>query len=286
MNTLSALLNFFSLSRPSNGSSSQEGFSYRREVDGLRALAVVPVVLFHAKFPLFAGGFVGVDIFFVISGYLITSILITDFAAGRYSVAQFYERRIRRILPALVFVILACLPLAWLWMLPSQMKNFSQSIVSSLLFSSNILFWLESGYFASDVDEKPLLHTWSLAVEEQFYIVFPILLFFLWRRSPRTTAISIWSVLLFSIALSEWGWRNDPTANFYLTPSRIWELLAGALTALWLRDRVVASHQALLAGTLRHFTINTFVRFNYPVPEFLYFGACRRHGFDSRFCTP
>ena len=127
---------------------------YRAEIDGLRALAVVPVILFHAGFEAFSGGFVGVDVFFVISGYLITTILIEDIEAGRFSILHFYERRARRILPALFLVMLVCIPFAWLWMLPDQMKDFSQSVVAVSLFASNILFWRESGYFAAAAEKN------------------------------------------------------------------------------------------------------------------------------------
>ena len=151
---------------------------YRAEIDGLRALAVVPVILFHAGFELFSGGFVGVDVFFVISGYLITTILINDIEQKRFSILYFYERRARRILPALFFVMVVCIPFAWIWMLPSQMKDFSQSIIAVSLFLSNILFWKETDYFGLNAEEKPLLHTWSLAVEEQYYILFPIFIIF------------------------------------------------------------------------------------------------------------
>ena len=143
---------------------------YRPEIDGLRAVAVIPVVLYHAGFSLFSGGYVGVDVFFVISGYLITTILINDLAHGRFSLWRFYERRARRILPALSVVIAASIPFAWMWMLPMQFKDFAQSIAAVSLFASNILFWQESGYFAAAAEQKPLLHTWSLAVEEQYYV--------------------------------------------------------------------------------------------------------------------
>lgn len=154
--------------------------NYRPEIDGLRALAVVPVILFHAGFELFSGGFVGVDVFFVISGYLITTILIEDIENNRFSIVNFYKRRARRILPALFFVMLVCILFAWMWMAPSQMRDFSQSLVAVSLFASNILFWRKSGYFDADADEKPLLHTWSLAVEEQYYVLFPIFLVLAW----------------------------------------------------------------------------------------------------------
>ena len=132
---------------------------YRAEIDGLRALAVLPVILFHAGFEWFSGGYIGVDVFFVISGYLITTIIISEMAEGRFSIVNFYERRARRILPALFFVMAACLPFAWLWLTPSDLKDFGQSLVAVSTFSSNILFWLESGYFDTAAELKPLLHT-------------------------------------------------------------------------------------------------------------------------------
>src|SRR5688500_18092988 len=149
---------------------------YRREIDGLRAVAVLPVILFHAGFQTFGGGFVGVDVFFVISGYLITSIILTEKQAGTFSLVKFYERRARRILPALFLVMLSCLPFAWLWLLPSDMKDFSKSVTYVSVFASNVLFYKQSGYFDTVNEMKPLLHTWSLAVEEQYYLFFPLFL--------------------------------------------------------------------------------------------------------------
>ena len=150
--------------------------SYRPEIDGLRALAVIPVIFFHAGFEAFGGGFVGVDVFFVISGYLITSIISSDIDQGNFSFLKFYERRARRILPALFAVMFFCIPFSYLFMLPSQLKDFSQSLIAVVFFASNVLFFRESGYFGAVAEEKPLLHTWSLSVEEQFYVVFPLLL--------------------------------------------------------------------------------------------------------------
>jgi peptidoglycan/LPS O-acetylase OafA/YrhL len=204
---------------------------YRREVDGLRAIAVLPVILFHAGFSVFSGGYIGVDVFFVISGYLITSILISELEQGNFSIARFYERRARRILPALFFVMAACLPFAYMWMLPTQLKDFAQSLVAVVFFASNILFWRESGYFAADAELKPLLHTWSLAVEEQYYLLFPVFLLLTWRFGRSRV---FWSVVVISVAsllIAEWGWRNKPSANFYLAPTRAWELLAGSICA-------------------------------------------------------
>ena len=153
-------------------------FSYRKEIDGLRALAVVPVLLFHAGFSIFSGGFIGVDIFFVISGYLISSIILSEHSRGSFSFGSFYKRRVRRILPALFLIIFACLPAAWLLMPPSSLESFALSIISVVLFISNFWFFSQSGYFTIISEEMPLLHTWSLAVEEQFYIFFPIFLIF------------------------------------------------------------------------------------------------------------
>ncbi|MEM8750013.1 MAG: acyltransferase family protein [Pseudomonadota bacterium] len=208
---------------------------YRREVDGLRAVAVVPVILFHAGFDTFGGGFVGVDVFFVISGYLITTIILNELDAGRFSLLNFYERRARRILPALFFVMLVCLPFAWAWLMPGDMKDFAQSIVAVSTFSSNILFWQESGYFDTASELKPLLHTWSLAVEEQYYIIFPVFLMLIWQFGRRAVVIVLGLFFALSLGLAQWGAHNSPTAAFYLLPMRGWELLIGAFVAFWLQ---------------------------------------------------
>lgn len=205
---------------------------YRADIDGLRTVAVLPVLFHHAEFSWISGGFVGVDIFFVISGFLITSILMSDIDAGRFSILNFYERRARRILPALTAVIVFCIPFALMLMTPEEFKDFSQSLIATLLFVSNILFWLETGYFHPDAEEKPLLHTWSLAIEEQYYIFLPIFLFLMWRYQRRYLLASIIVIAVASLAFSEWGWRNAPTANFYLIFSRAWELFAGSICAL------------------------------------------------------
>ena len=210
---------------------------YRREIDGLRAVAVVPVILFHAGMSVFSGGYVGVDVFFVISGYLITSILIAELEQGTFSIARFYERRARRILPALFLVMLCCMPFAWMWMLPSELRDFSQSIVAVVFFASNILFWRQEGYFEPAAELKPLLHTWSLAVEEQYYLVFPVFLLLAWRFGRNRVFWAVCAIAAISLLASEWGWRNRPSANFYLAPTRIWELLIGSMCAFWLTGR-------------------------------------------------
>lgn len=214
-----------------NGDSAVSSLSYRPEIDGLRALAVVPVILFHAGFHVFSGGFIGVDVFFVISGYLITGILLADCSKGQFSIARFYERRARRILPALFCVIVACLPFAWFSMLPEELARFGKSILAVIGFASNITFWLEEGYFSSGSELKPLLHTWSLAVEEQFYILFPLVLYLIRNASRRIQTLLIGAAALASFALCEMAAYHFQTANFYLAPTRAWELLCGSLCA-------------------------------------------------------
>lgn len=208
---------------------------YRAEIDGLRAVAVVPVILFHAGCDLFSGGFVGVDIFFVISGYLITSIIIEDLENECFSIANFYERRARRILPALFLVMLAIIPFAVFMFTKDQLIGFAKSLISTSLFSSNVLFWSESGYFEANSLLKPLIHTWSLAVEEQYYLVFPLLLFGLWKFCRKKVFWVIFSIGVFSFLLSEWSSSNYPEANFFLLHTRAWELLAGSITALFIQ---------------------------------------------------
>jgi peptidoglycan/LPS O-acetylase OafA/YrhL len=207
---------------------------YRPEIDGLRAVAVLPVILFHAGLSTFSGGYVGVDVFFVISGFLITSILIQDLQEGRFSIIRFYERRARRILPALFFVMLCCLPFAYAWMPPDKLADFGKSIVAVCLFVSNILFWRQENYFAATAEEKPLLHTWSLAVEEQYYLLFPLVLFVLWRFGRNPVFYCVMALAVLSLLLNEWALRNPDitnTARFYLAPTRAWELLAGSICA-------------------------------------------------------
>lgn len=241
---------------------------YRAEVDGLRAVAVIPVILFHAGFELFSGGFVGVDIFFVISGYLITTILIDDLENKRFSIVHFYERRARRILPALFFVMLCCIPFGWLWMLPREFKDFSESLSAVSLFISNFLFWSESDYFATAAEKKPLLHTWSLAVEEQYYVLFPIFLFLMWRFGKNRVFWMILVTTACSLALSEWGWRNQATANFYLAPTRAWELFAGSIASFIVQKHGVKPNNtlALLGFSAIAFSIFVYDE-NTPFPS-------------------
>lgn len=209
---------------------------YRPEIDGLRAIAVVAVVLYHAEFVFlgvnpFKGGFIGVDIFFVISGYLITSIIVREMSEGKFSFTSFYERRARRILPALFTVILTSIPFALIYMLPKAMKEYAGSVLSALAFGSNIWFWQEDSYTAELSALKPFLHTWTLSVEEQFYVIFPIVLLLLWRFARRYITSIFVLVFLFSLQLAHSGSANYVDATFYLLPTRGWELLAGAILA-------------------------------------------------------
>jgi peptidoglycan/LPS O-acetylase OafA/YrhL len=208
--------------------------NYRPQIDGLRAVAVVPVILFHAGFTSFRGGFVGVDVFFVISGYLITTIILAELEQGRFSLVGFYERRARRILPALFLVTLTCVPIAWFWLLPGDMKDFSQSLIAVSALASNILFWVESGYFDAASETKPLLHTWSLAVEEQYYLLFPPFLMLLWRLGKRWILVSLGLLFITSLAVAQWAVSARLAAAFYLLPTRGWELLMGAFAAFYL----------------------------------------------------
>jgi len=212
--------------------------NYRAEIDGLRSVAVIPVILFHAGFETFSGGFVGVDIFFVISGYLITSIILAEMDKDKFSLAKFYERRARRILPALFAVMAASIPFAWMWMLPQDLKDFAQSLMAVPVFASNFLFLSESGYFDTQTDLKPLLHTWSLAVEEQYYLLFPLFLMLCWNYGKRRIVITLVFVTIASLLLAHWGAYNKPSATFYLLPMRIWEILLGSLCAFYLASSV------------------------------------------------
>ncbi|MEM1414737.1 MAG: acyltransferase family protein [Myxococcota bacterium] len=206
--------------------------AYRADIDGLRAVAVLPVLFFHTDLPGARGGYVGVDVFFVISGFLITSILQKEIQAGRFSIVRFYERRVRRLWPALVAVIAFTTVGAWFLLLPTLLKDYGQSLVAVTVFASNVLFYLEAGYFDGPAEEKPLLHTWSLAVEEQFYLFFPLLLVFLHRRSAKLVAPTLGAIFVVSLGGSVLKLPSDPSLVFYQLPFRAWELLVGGLLAI------------------------------------------------------
>jgi len=248
---------------------------YRAEIDGLRALAVLPVILFHAGFQSFTGGFVGVDVFFVISGYLITSIIISEKEQGVFTLLGFYERRIRRILPALIVVVVSCVPFAILWLVPQDLTDFSQSVVAVSLFSSNILFYLKTGYFDSASELKPLLHTWSLAVEEQYYLLYPIFILSIWRWGKRAVVLILFALASLSLLLAQWGAVSEPVATFFLLPARGWELLIGALAAFsvstWkgkqIKSRIVPEVLAIVGALLILYAVIVFNKHT-PFPSF------------------
>ncbi len=223
--------------------------TYREDVDCLRAVAVLAVIGFHWQIAGFGGGFVGVDVFFVISGYLITRLIAGELFAGTFTFAGFYLRRARRLLPALYATVFVSAIVGWFVLLPPAMIDFGRSAVSVFVFASNILFWRETGYFDQPAAGKPLLHTWSLAVEEQFYLVVPALLWLL-VRAYRDRRLKIATVLiavaLLSFAFSCWQTVYAPSAAFYLSPGRAWEFLLGA--GLLLVERKTASIAAFVAG--------------------------------------
>lgn len=242
-------LNFttiFRLKKPWSLALKKPIMNHRREIDGLRALAVIPVILFHAGFEAFSGGFIGVDVFFVISGYLITIIIIDELESGKFSICNFYERRARRILPALFLVMAVCIPFAWLWLMPSDMKNFSESLITVSVFLSNIQFWLESGYFDTAVELKPLLHTWSLAVEEQFYLLFPLFLILTWTLGRKWVVTILILIAAASLIGAHWGALNKPAATFFLLFTRSWELEIGSFIAFYSSKRPLPTYNPIL----------------------------------------
>lgn len=206
--------------------------TYRADIDGLRAVAVTGVILAHLHSPYFPGGFVGVDIFFVISGYLITRLIVNEIDNGRFSIASFYERRARRILPALFFMLMCVTIAASIVMLPSTFRVFGASVTSASISMANVYFWYLGGYFTVAMSSRPLLHTWSLGVEEQYYIVFPILLILMRRYSKLSWTALIFPLMLMSLIFSVSQTYVAPRAAFYLPLSRFWELALGSLVAV------------------------------------------------------
>jgi peptidoglycan/LPS O-acetylase OafA/YrhL len=203
---------------------------YRPDIDGLRAVAVLSVVIFHAFPHSLRSGFIGVDIFFVISGYLISSIIFENIDRGSFSFGEFYGRRIKRIFPALTLVLLSCLTFGWFGLLGDEFKQLGKHMAAGAGFVSNFFLWQEVGYFNNAAETKPLLHLWSLAIEEQFYIFWPLLVWLTWKRKALFLAVFA-TLLLGSFAYNVHLVRVDPTATFYSPATRIWELLTGVLLA-------------------------------------------------------
>ncbi|MFA6226943.1 MAG: acyltransferase family protein [Candidatus Paceibacterota bacterium] len=204
--------------------------NYRKDIDGLRALAVLLVIIFHAFPTILAGGFIGVDIFFVISGYLISGIILKALENNQFSYIDFYRRRIKRIFPSLILVLIACLIAGWFLLFSGEYASLGKNIASGAGFIANIIYWLESGYFDISSTLKPLIHLWSLGVEEQFYILWPILLVFIYKKIKRIPQ-TIFIILLISFFLNIYLGFKSPATAFYLPFTRFWELMGGALLA-------------------------------------------------------
>jgi len=251
--------------------------NYRPDVQGLRAIAVLPVLAFHVGFSAVPGGFVGVDVFFVISGYLITQLLQRDIGSGQFSLAGFYERRIRRIAPALVAMLLITFALGAYYDLPDELVTLSKSLLAAAASASNLYFWTQSGYFDADSTGSPLLHTWSLAVEEQFYLLWPLYLFWVqryWKRWLIPLTIAITAV---SLAVAAWGAFRQPAATFYMPYTRLWELSAGGLIALGALPTIrgPATREALSALGIVLIVASVFlIRSSMPFPGLMAMPPC------------
>jgi len=233
--------------------------NYRPEIDGLRAIAILPVILFHAGISLFSGGFVGVDVFFVISGYLITSIIYSELVLKKFSYSNFYLRRIRRILPALFFMVFVSIVLSFFALVPFQMVDFSESVFATAIGLSNFYFMSQINYFAGDAELQPLLHTWSLAIEEHYYLLFPFLLSLAYKKKLNILLL-ILILILFSFLISEVGRYYHSDRNFFITFSRFWELGVGSAIA------IILSHQEIRKNNL--FAVIGFIMIILPI--FLY----------------
>lgn len=203
---------------------------YRPDIDGLRAIAVLSVVAFHAFPDWMKGGFIGVDIFFVISGFLISTIIFENLDKGTFSFAEFYARRIKRIFPALILVLLATYAFGWIALFADEYKQLGKHITAGAGFISNLVLWSEAGYFDNSADTKPLLHLWSLGIEEQFYIIWPLLLWLAWKRNFNLLAMLLF-IGFVSFALNVMEVRQDAVTAFYSPQTRFWELLGGGLLA-------------------------------------------------------
>lgn len=226
---------------------------YRADIDGLRALAILSVIVFHAFPHSLPGGFIGVDIFFVISGFLISTIIFRSIQNGNFSFAEFYAHRIKRIFPALIVVLTACYTFGWLTLLPDEFKQLGKHIAASTGFAQNFILWKEVGYFDTAADLKPLLHLWSLAIEEQFYLIFPVLIFAIWRIGLNVLSV----VLVFglvSFSLNIFDITANPTKTFFMLHTRAWELLAGSVLA-YLQFFKTIKFSAWMQNFIRHQTI-------------------------------
>lgn len=241
----------------SQSSQHNVNIKYRADIDGLRALSIVAVVAFHAYPEWITGGFVGVDVFFVISGFLISSIIFAGLDNGDFSFADFYARRAKRIFPALILVLLASLVAGWLFLLPEEYKQLGKHVVASVVFAQNIALWKETGYFDSGIESKPIMHLWSLGIEEQFYLIFPFLVWGLWRFQFKPLILVV-LLLVVSFGGNLQMLEADPAGAFFLPHTRFWELMAGSLLAYW-RFKPVSNEirENRLAGFLKYIRSNS-----------------------------
>jgi peptidoglycan/LPS O-acetylase OafA/YrhL len=247
----------------------------RADIQGLRAIAVLSVVAYHANESLLPGGFVGVDIFFVISGFLITSILLRELEQERMSIAGFYERRIKRLFPALFAMLAAVLLAGAFLMAPSDFAELGRTALSTVFFLSNFQFYLLSGYFDGAAADKPLLHTWSLAVEEQFYILYPLLLALVWKSLRKQLLLLLILGAALAFGLSVWGALYHHTAAFYLTPFRAFELAIGAVIAVaGFQFNQLVRNVLSLTGLLMIAASFAFINDATPFPGFAALGPC------------
>lgn len=224
--------------------------NYRPDIDGLRSIAVLPVIFFHAGLSIFSGGFVGVDIFFVISGYLITTIILSELQNDKFSIINFYDRRARRILPALFAVMLFCLVTGYFTMMPDEFKNLGQSLIATTAFSNNILLALTSGYWDLASEFKPLLHTWSLGVEEQYYIIIPMLLLFAWKFFKSKILWMFIFIFFSSLIFAIWFVSISPNIAFYILPTRAWEIALGSIVAVILSKNIINKNNLSICNLL------------------------------------
>ena len=257
--------------------------AYRPDIDGLRAVAVLLVLAYHLGIsklhglPRFQGGFIGVDVFFVISGFLISSVILAQISASQFSLFSFYERRIRRIFPALFVMMFVTSLLAYKYFLPTELEDFGKSLLAATFSVSNIYFWKQSGYFDAPAAMKPLLHTWSLAVEEQFYIFFPLLLVLVRRLFPSKLRLAVVVIALLSFAVSAVGAFKAPDSTFYLAPTRAWELLLGTILSLKMFPEISGQTRrniAAAAGLILIFAAGSLFTVATPFPGIAALAPC------------
>lgn len=233
--------------------SKKSSIGWRPDIDGLRALAVFAVFVFHAfpKVPVFKGGFVGVDVFFVISGFLISSIIYTQLAKGTFSFWDFYSRRIRRIYPVLLTVLIGCLGFGWFYLLADEYMQLGKHIAGGAGFVSNFVLFFEKGYFDNASATKPLLHLWSLGIEEQFYIFWPLILWLTWKLKKNAMFWVALIIAVISMGMNLYWYKTNPSMDFFLPHTRVWELLCGAMLAwgnLHWKEKIVEKVKNIRGG--------------------------------------